>query len=149
MLALAKLPNVHAKLTFIPTGTAEEYPCRDMHPACLKVIEAFGELLDEAWQVKRGLHSVISNELVDRMYERALDAGAIGGKLLGAGSGGFLLLFVPPDCQDAVGITLSDHLTVRPHVNAPASEVIFDGMEMRRPVAAERKNGVPGKRGTG
>ena len=42
MLALSKLPNVHAKLTFIPTGTAQEYPCRDMHPACLKIIEAFG-----------------------------------------------------------------------------------------------------------
>ena len=42
MLALANLPNVHAKLTFIPTGTAEEYPCRDMHDSCHAVIEAFG-----------------------------------------------------------------------------------------------------------
>ncbi|MDA1055739.1 MAG: amidohydrolase family protein [Planctomycetota bacterium] len=42
MLALAKLPNVHAKLTFIPTGSAEAYPCRDMHDACHAVIEAFG-----------------------------------------------------------------------------------------------------------
>lgn len=42
MQALAALPNVHAKLTFIPTGSAEEYPCRDMHEPCLAVIEAFG-----------------------------------------------------------------------------------------------------------
>jgi predicted TIM-barrel fold metal-dependent hydrolase len=42
MLALAKLPNVHAKLTFIPTGSAEEFPCRDMHDTCHAVIEAFG-----------------------------------------------------------------------------------------------------------
>jgi predicted TIM-barrel fold metal-dependent hydrolase len=42
MLALAKIPNLHAKLTFIPTGTAEEYPCKDMHDSCHAVIEAFG-----------------------------------------------------------------------------------------------------------
>lgn len=42
MLALARRPNLHAKLTFIPTGTAEKYPGRDMHAACLKIIDAFG-----------------------------------------------------------------------------------------------------------
>jgi len=42
MVALAELPNVHAKLTFIPTGSAEAFPCRDMHAACHAVIEAFG-----------------------------------------------------------------------------------------------------------
>lgn len=42
MRALAALPNVHAKLTFIPTGSAEPYPCRDMHDACRQVVEAFG-----------------------------------------------------------------------------------------------------------
>jgi predicted TIM-barrel fold metal-dependent hydrolase len=42
MVALSKLPNVYAKLTFIPTGSAEEFPCRDMHDACRTVIEAFG-----------------------------------------------------------------------------------------------------------
>ena len=42
MLALSRLPNLHAKLTFIPTGTAQEYPCRDMHDACRQVIESFG-----------------------------------------------------------------------------------------------------------
>ena len=42
MVALARLPNVHAKLSFIPTGSAEDYPCRDMHAACLRIIGAFG-----------------------------------------------------------------------------------------------------------
>ena len=42
MLALARLPTVHAKLTFIPTGSAEDYPCRDMHDACRTIIRAYG-----------------------------------------------------------------------------------------------------------
>jgi L-fuconolactonase len=42
MLALARFPRVHAKLTFIPTGSAEEYPCRDLHQPCREIIEAFG-----------------------------------------------------------------------------------------------------------
>lgn len=60
-------------------------------------ILAFGDLLHEAWQAKRSLSSVVSNDEVDDLYERARAAGAIGGKLTGAGGGGFLLLFAPPD----------------------------------------------------
>src|SRR4029079_12579818 len=57
----------------------------------------FGELLDAAWKEKRALHSVISNSNVDAIYAKAIDAGALGGKLLGAGAGGFMLFFVPPE----------------------------------------------------
>jgi len=60
-------------------------------------ILAFGDLLHEAWQAKRSLSNVVSNDEVDDLYERARSAGAIGGKLTGAGGGGFLLLFAPPD----------------------------------------------------
>ena len=57
-------------------------------------IGAFGDLLHEAWQAKRSLSSAVSNGEVDALYERARSAGALGGKLTGAGGGGFLLLFV-------------------------------------------------------
>ena len=60
-------------------------------------ILAFGDLLHEAWQAKRSLSSVVSNDEVDDLYERGRAAGAVGGKLTGAGGGGFLLLFAPPD----------------------------------------------------
>src|SRR5262249_42743651 len=60
-------------------------------------IRAFGELLHESWLAKRSLSKSVSNDAVDRIYEEARSAGAVGGKLLGAGGGGFLLLFVPPD----------------------------------------------------
>jgi D-glycero-alpha-D-manno-heptose-7-phosphate kinase len=60
-------------------------------------IRAFGDLLHEAWETKRSLSSQVSNIEVDALYERARAAGALGGKLTGAGGGGFLLLFVPPE----------------------------------------------------
>jgi D-glycero-alpha-D-manno-heptose-7-phosphate kinase len=62
----------------------------------------FGRLLDESWQLKRNLTASVSNPLIDGYYRKALEAGAVGGKLLGAGGGGFLLLYVEPDHQDAV-----------------------------------------------
>jgi D-glycero-alpha-D-manno-heptose-7-phosphate kinase len=71
-------------------------------------LRAFGELLHDGWQLKRGLSSKISNAAIDDAYARARAAGAVGGKLLGAGGGGFLLLFVPPDARDSVVAALHD-----------------------------------------
>lgn len=102
-------------------------------------LAAFGALLDEAWTEKKALHSVISVPAIDDMYERAKAAGAIGGKLLGAGGGGFLMLFVPPERQAEVEAALRDHRLVRPQLAAPGSSVIFDGMKLRAPVAELRK----------
>ena len=65
-------------------------------------IRAFGTLQHEAWQVKRSLSAKVSNSEVDQIYEQAISAGAIGGKLTGAGGGGFMLLFVPPARQSKV-----------------------------------------------
>jgi D-glycero-alpha-D-manno-heptose-7-phosphate kinase len=55
----------------------------------------FGRLLNEAWKIKRGLSGVISNSTIDEIYNTAISAGALGGKLLGAGSGGFIIFYVP------------------------------------------------------
>ena len=62
----------------------------------------FGHLLDESWQAKRSLSDSVSNGPIDRLYDTAIAAGAYGGKLLGAGGGGFVLLMVDPDKQEAV-----------------------------------------------
>jgi galactokinase/mevalonate kinase-like predicted kinase len=56
-------------------------------------LDRFGGLLDESWQVKKGISNKISNPLIDRQYQAALERGALGGKITGAGGGGFLLLF--------------------------------------------------------
>jgi len=75
-------------------------------------IAEFGRLLDYTWQLKRGLTSKISNDSIDFIYQKALGAGALGGKLMGAGGGGFFMLFVKPEHQPAVRRALRDFLYV-------------------------------------
>ena len=65
-------------------------------------IDEFGKLLDQSWKYKRGLSDRVTNPEIDRIYDEAKCAGAIGGKILGAGGGGFLLLFVKPELQPRV-----------------------------------------------
>ena len=65
-------------------------------------VKEFGRILHEGWEIKRALSGKVSTPEIDALYAKARDAGAIGGKLLGAGGGGFLLLFVEPDARRAV-----------------------------------------------
>lgn len=65
-------------------------------------IESFGKLLDASWQYKRSLSDRVSTPEIDQIYANAMEAGAVGGKILGAGGGGFLLLFAKPDKQAAI-----------------------------------------------
>lgn len=62
-------------------------------------LDEFGRLLDETWRLKRGISQEISNNSIDAVYEQAKRCGALGGKLLGAGGGGFLLFYVRPELQ--------------------------------------------------
>jgi D-glycero-alpha-D-manno-heptose-7-phosphate kinase len=75
-------------------------------------IEEFGQLIDETWQRKKDLSDNISNSSIDEMLDSAKSAGAIGGKLLGAGAGGFLLIFVSPEKRNNVIERLSKLITV-------------------------------------
>ncbi len=65
-------------------------------------LNEFGRLLDYTWQLKRGVNAAVSNDTIDRIYATAKQAGALGGKLLGAGGGGFLLFYVQADKQASV-----------------------------------------------
>ncbi len=85
----------------------------------------FGRMLDEAWKLKRGITDRISNAGIDALYEKAMAAGALGGKLLGAGGGGFLLFYVPTDRQPAVRAALADLLEVPFAFENTGSTVIF------------------------
>ncbi|MGD9560188.1 MAG: kinase [Oscillospiraceae bacterium] len=75
-------------------------------------LDAFGQLLDYTWHLKRGLSKGISTDGIDAVYEKAKAAGATGGKLLGAGGGGFLLFYVEKEKQSAVMAALSGLLHV-------------------------------------
>lgn len=72
----------------------------------------FGKLLHDAWDIKRTVTNLISTSTIDEIYQTAISAGAIGGKLLGAGGGGFMLLFVPPALQPSVRERLKKFLFV-------------------------------------
>jgi D-glycero-alpha-D-manno-heptose-7-phosphate kinase len=85
----------------------------------------FGELLHEAWQAKRSLSAKVSNSHVDELYDRALSAGAVGGKLTGAGGGGFLLLFAPPDRQEEIREELNNLIHVPFKFEFSGSQIIF------------------------
>ncbi len=104
-------------------------------------IRAFGDLLHEAWLAKRTLSAQVSNPEVDALYERARSAGALGGKLTGAGGGGFLLLFVPPGKRNAVLGALDRQIHV-PFAFEPAgSQIIFyePGVDYREVEKARRR----------
>ena len=88
-------------------------------------ISEIGALLHEAWQVKQSLSPQVSNRRVDEIYETARRAGALGGKLSGAGGGGFMLLFVPPDRQAGVRQALDDLVYVPLSFDFDGSKVVF------------------------
>jgi D-glycero-alpha-D-manno-heptose-7-phosphate kinase len=75
-------------------------------------LDEFGQLLHKGWQIKRSLTQRISNSSIDEIYEAGLSAGALGGKLLGAGGGGFMLFFVPPGRKEALRMRLKNLLCV-------------------------------------
>lgn len=89
-------------------------------------LKGFGELLHEAWQLKRSLSDQVSNSEIDELYSQAQSAGAIGGKLTGAGGGGFLLLFVPPERQESVKEQFSNLIHVPFQFESTGSRIIFD-----------------------
>jgi D-glycero-alpha-D-manno-heptose-7-phosphate kinase len=85
----------------------------------------FGALLDESWQLKRTLTEQISTPAIDEVYATARRAGCLGGKLIGAGGGGFMLLFAPPETQPAVRAALAGLLEVPFRFESVGSHVIF------------------------
>ncbi len=96
--------------------------------ACLRQgdLDDFGRLLHEGWELKKKLASGISNGRLDALYDTARQAGALGGKIAGAGGGGFLLLYCPLDKQEAVRQALG-HLRELPFAfERDGSRVIFN-----------------------
>ena len=97
------VPALHDVLV---EGNHKGYPYKNHnHGNCL---DGVGHLLHRAWQLKRSLCGNISNSTLDTIYERAVTAGALGGKILGAGGGGYFLFYVPKAKQGAVTAALSD-----------------------------------------
>ena len=84
----------------------------------------FGKMLDQTWREKKKLDSAVSNNLVDKMYETALAGGALGGKLLGAGGGGFMLLYVPVEKQKKVRKLLKKFYETKFRIDSAGSTIV-------------------------
>jgi D-glycero-alpha-D-manno-heptose-7-phosphate kinase len=87
-------------------------------------LREFGHLLHDSWQIKRSLTQKISSPEIDAIYEAGLEAGALGGKLLGAGGGGFMLFFVPPEKRAALRERLKKLLCVPFTFSTKGSDVV-------------------------
>jgi D-glycero-alpha-D-manno-heptose-7-phosphate kinase len=88
-------------------------------------IREFGRLLHETWELKRSISPEVSTPLIDDLYARARKAGAIGGKLLGAGGGGFVVLFVEPQKRQSVLDALKDYLMVPFEIESNGTHIVL------------------------
>lgn len=119
------------KIKEIPKKSTELHLMRDMVDEAERILASnesiikFGELLHETWELKRKISSKISPAFVDEVYARARKSGAIGGKLLGAGGGGFMLFFVKPEDKIQLCDELNDLLLVPFEFENHGSQIIF------------------------
>jgi D-glycero-alpha-D-manno-heptose-7-phosphate kinase len=120
--------------SYVQNVTSKEVQLRQLHdmvqPAISilndrRDIALFGKLLHESWQAKRSLSDKVSNSVVEEIYDQAKAAGALGGKLIGAGGGGFMLLFVPPPDQPRVKNRLRNLIHVPFKFDFSGSQIIF------------------------
>ncbi len=136
------------KIQSIPKKTEELHQIREMVDTAADIltsnqnITAFGELLHHTWMLKRQISSKISSDFIDNIYQRARDAGAIGGKLLGAGGGGFMLFFVKPEDKPKVCDALDDLLLVPFEFENSGSQIVFYDRTQYSQMAMTRRDYV-------
>lgn len=117
----------------IPQKTKELHAMRDMVDEAMLILKRdndwlgdFGRLLHKSWELKRGLSSEISNNDIDGIYAKARQAGALGGKLLGAGGGGFLLVYARPEYHEKIKTALAPLLHVPFAFETGGSQIIYN-----------------------
>ena len=96
-------------------------------------IDDFGRLLDHTWRLKRQTGKAISTRDIDRLYSRGIDAGALGGKLLGAGGGGFLIFYVRPGQQENVRDAMDGLMHIPFRFETGGTRVIYYSPEVYEP----------------
>ncbi|MGE0223832.1 MAG: kinase [Acetobacteraceae bacterium] len=88
------------------------------------MLPRFGAMLHEGWETKKRLSSKVSNSDIDHLYDKARASGALGGKLCGAGNGGFLLMLVPPDRQTVFAERMRDHVVIPVGLDTVGSTIL-------------------------
>lgn len=128
--------DIHKETKIVlPNRTAELKELLSLVDEAQKILESdsplsdFGRLLDTTWGIKKRMTSSVSTELIDGIYQKAIAAGALGGKLLGAGGGGFFIFYVEPDKRESVRGALRDLLSVAFEFENTGSTVVTNTKE--------------------
>lgn len=100
-------------------------------------LDEFGRLLDYTWTLKRKTGKAVSTDKIDNLYQKGIQAGALGGKLLGAGGGGFLVFYVQPEWQESVKKAMEDLLFIPFEFETTGTSVIYYAAEPYIPVEAK------------
>lgn len=122
---------VKEQLQNIPQKTHELLRIREMVDESIEILSGngdlneFGKLLDESWELKRRLSSKVSSPAIDEIYKAAKSAGALGGKIMGAGGGGFMMLFAPPEAHPRIHEKLKHLLRIPFHFENEGSHIIY------------------------
>ena len=118
------------KIENIPKKKYELALMREMVEEAISIITSgkniceFGQLLNESWKLKRTLTDNITNSFIDNIYDNAMETGALGGKILGAGGGGFMLIFAKPQDQTRIKKRLKKFLCVPFDFEKHGSQVV-------------------------
>lgn len=117
---------IEDKLLELNTLTLKGVSCLEDPDADL---DEFGYILNEAWEIKRSMSDKISNSIIDEAYDRALKNGALGGKILGAGGGGFLLLYVQPFYKNSVLAALQEFKEIPFKFDEKGTQILLNERE--------------------
>ncbi|MDE6432900.1 MAG: kinase, partial [Lachnospiraceae bacterium] len=93
-------------------------------------MDGFGRLLDDAWGLKKQIGDGVSTSCIDELYKKGIKAGATGGKLLGAGGGGFLLFYAEPEAHDRIRAAMENLLYIPFRFEDDGTSVIYYAPEM-------------------
>ena len=142
------------QIGFIKAGRSDQELARlyDMVSTAVEVLEGGGDIvpelglmLREAWAVKRNLSARVSNPLIDELYARCLRAGAYGGKLCGAGGGGFMLMLIEPEQRRALELAVAPLPVIPIEIDVHGSTLIHPvGRSLVRPRTARDRGAVAG-----
>lgn len=100
-------------------------------------LDDFGRLLDESWKLKKQTGKGVTTSAIDKLYERGIEAGALGGKLLGAGGGGFLVFYVQPEKQKSVRKAMKDLMYIPFEFDNEGATIIHYSPETYEPKTEE------------
>jgi D-glycero-alpha-D-manno-heptose-7-phosphate kinase len=125
MIAVQKIGNLLAR-------KSQLYCMHKMAEQALTILQSpwrpiteIGSLLHESWRLKKELAECVTTSVIDEMYDAAMDAGALGGKLLGAGGGGFMLIFAEPHAHERIRAALKSLIEVSFEIGAPGSRIVI------------------------